>query len=47
MVTLQKGNDTKILSEGSSLVDILLKSGWTIKTPKKEVKNGKSSNVGD
>lgn len=41
MVTLTKGNDTKFLSEGSSLIERLLQMGWTV-TSEAEVKNGKS-----
>ena len=43
MITLIKGLDSKILSEDSKLLDILLKQGWELKLEEKEVKNGKSS----
>lgn len=41
MIRLIKGTDTKILSNGSSLIEILLKEGWT-KEEKKEEKHGVS-----
>ena len=45
MITLKKGDDTKVLSADSSLVEMLEAQGWKRKTPKKEVKNVKFSNA--
>lgn len=50
MITLAKGNATKILFEGSSLVKVLLSDGWVEKKEKptkKEVENGKTSTAGN
>ncbi len=46
MITFTKGKDTKILSEESKLIEILLATGWTKETQEKEVKNGKSGKSG-
>jgi len=43
MITFIKGNDTKFLSEESSLITTLINQGWEEKTDKKEIGNGKSS----
>ena len=45
MITLKKGLDTKILSEGSSLIEKLITMGW-IEIIEKEEKNGKSGKSG-
>ena len=50
MITLNKGNNTKILSEESGLIEILKAQGWMeeaiVEPKKKDVKNGVSSTTG-
>lgn len=47
MITLIKGEYTKVLEENSGLIAILITQGWTEEPKKKEVKNGKSSSSGN
>lgn len=48
MITFTKGNDTKLIAENSSIIEILKEQGWVAKeTKNKESKDVKSSSTGN